>query len=255
MSVRSRDEQLGHKIVVRRRLPAPFAHARIYTSPEAGLRYLKPSLQDVDPTLLSIVVETIRPGDIVWDVGANIGLFAFAAAARAGTSGRVLCLEADTWNVTLLRRSAATQPDTSAPVEVLPAAVSDAIGVATFEIAKRNRATNALQGMGSSQTGGVRETQLVPTVTLDFLANHFPLPRVLKIDVEGAEALVLAGADGVLSSHPTIACEVSAKNSDSVRKLLSGKGYVLFDADAPLPRKPLDEGTTFNILAVHAPDS
>lgn len=192
MSVRSHAEQWSHRIVVRRRLPVPYSQARIYTSSEGGLRYLKPTLRHVDPMLLSVVEETVRRGDVVWDVGANVGLFAFAAATRAGSDGRVLCLEADTWNVALLRRSAATQPSSSARVDVLPAAVSDAVGVARFEIAKRNRSTNALEGMGSNQTGGVRETQLVPTVTLDLLANHFPIPSVLKIDVEGAEALVLA---------------------------------------------------------------
>lgn len=252
MSFRSRAEQWSHRIVVRRRLPTPFSQARIYTSPEAGLRYLKPTLRHVDPMLLSVVEETVGPADVVWDIGANVGLFAFAAATRAGADGMVLCLEADTWNVALLRRSAARQPSSSARVEVVPAAVSDTVGVARFEIAKRNRATNALEGMGSDQTGGVRESQLVPTLTLDLLAEYFPLPRVLKIDVEGAEALVLAGADGVLSARPTILCEVSAKSTDSVHHLLHRRGYVLFDAEAPPPREPLWDGAAFNVLAVPA---
>lgn len=250
MSVRGLAERWSHRIVMRRRLPAPFSQARIYTSPEAGLKYLKPTLRGVDPMLLSVVEETVAPADVVWDIGANVGLFAFAAATRAGSDGMVLCLEADTWNVALLRRSAARQPSSSAPVEVLPAAVSDAVGVARFEIAKRNRATNSLAGMGSTQTGGVRETHLVPTVTLDLLADHFPLPRVLKVDVEGAEALVLAAADSVLSSLPTILCEVSTENSDFVRALLADRGYVLFDAETRPPRKPLGQDSAFNILAV-----
>ncbi|HZJ06803.1 MAG TPA: FkbM family methyltransferase [Nocardioidaceae bacterium] len=250
MTIRSRAERLSHHLVLRRRLPAPYGGSRFYTSPEAGLRYLKPSLRGADPTLVSMVTELVRPGHVVWDIGANIGLFAFAAAARAGRDGHVICVEADTWNVALLRRSAASQPPSSAKVEVVPAAVSSVVGLAAFEIARRNRSTNALAGMASSQAGGVRETQIVPTLTLDLLAEHLPAPHFLKIDVEGAEALALEGAGAVLDSRPTVLCEVSELNAPAVHAMLCAtRGYELFDADAPVPRRPLGSARAFNLLA------
>ena len=79
-------------------------------------------------------------------------------------------------------------------MQVLPAAVSEEVSVARFHIARRNRATSHLDGYGTAMAGGVRFTNLVPTVTLDWLAARFPAPDVLKIDVEGAELAVLAGA-------------------------------------------------------------
>ena len=186
-------------------------------------------MSSVDPDLLSIAAELVEPGDTVWDVGANIGLFSFAAAVAAGASGRVLALEPDTELVRLLRKSARTNHDI-APVEILPAALMDEVGVGRFNIARRNRSTSHLDGFGTSQTGGVRSTELVPTVTLDWLADHFPLPRVLKIDVEAAELAVLRGGARVLSSSPTVICEVAGNNAVSVGNLLSSYGYTLYDA-------------------------
>ena len=162
----------------------------------------------VDPVVLRLVAETVRPGDTVWDIGANVGLFSFAAAVAAGPDGRVLSVEADTVLVGLLRRSAAAGTR-HAPVEVLPAAVAEECGVARFCIAKRNRSTSHLDGFGTTQTGGIRATELVPTIALDWLASHFPPPDVIKIDVEGAEVGVLSGGPAVLRAHPRIICEVA----------------------------------------------
>lgn len=236
---RATAEKATHRLVLRRRLPPPYEAARIYVSSESGLRYLKPRLQAVDPDLLRAVGRLVHDGDNVWDVGANVGLFTFSAALRAGARGSVLAVEADTWNVGLLRRSA-SHPQRGAPVRILPAAASDRIGVATFNIAVRSRSTNYLDvATGSTQTGGVRQAQTVPTVTLDLLLEHFPPPDVLKIDVEGAEALVLAGAAKVLALRPRIVCEVAEENVPVVQRLLQQHGYSFYDGERCSYEQPL----------------
>jgi FkbM family methyltransferase len=117
-----------------------------------------------------------------------------------------------------------------APVDVLCAAVASGSGIARFSIAERGRATNALDGMGGSQMGGVREVRHVPTVTMDQLAVHFGPPTMVKIDVEGAEMLVLRSGQQLLSKHrPTLAMEVTAENASAVTKLLGDCGYRLYD--------------------------
>jgi FkbM family methyltransferase len=232
MPLRSSLEQATHRIVIRRRLPAPFAAARIYVSSEGGLRYLARSMAQVDPSLLRLAAETVAPGDKVWDIGANLGLFSFAAAVAAGPTGSVLAVEPDITLARLLRRSAALNRG-HAPIDVLPVAVSDDLSVARFHIARRNRSTNYLDGFGTSQTGGVRTTELVPTFTLDWLAAHFAAPDVIKIDVEEAEAAVLADSSRVLKLASTIICEVAARNSAVVRDMLNRHGFVLYDGDRP----------------------
>lgn len=232
MLLRSSLEQATHRIVVRRRLPAPFAAVRIYVSSEGGLRYLARGMAQVDAPLLRLAAETVRPGNTVWDIGANLGLFSFAAAVAAGPAGSVLAVEPDATLAGLLRRSAALNRG-HAPVDVLPAAVSDDLSVARFHIAKRNRSTNHLDGFGTSQTGGVRATELVPAFTLDWLAAHLGAPDVIKIDVEEAEAAVLAGGCRVLELASSIICEVAARNSAIVRDTLNRHGYVLYEGDRP----------------------
>ena len=73
----------------------------------------------------------------VWDIGGNVGLFAFAAAALGV---RVLAVEADTWVVDLLRRSAHLN---GLPVRVLSVAVADTIGVSESHLSSEGRASNS----------------------------------------------------------------------------------------------------------------
>ncbi len=122
--------------------------------------------------------------------------------------------------------------------------------MARFHIARRNRATNHLDGFGTSQTGGVRATELVPALTLDWLGARFAAPDVIKIDVEEAEAAVLAGGSRVLGLASTIICEVAARNSAAVRDLLNAHGYGLYDGDlSASEREPVADAPA-NTLAV-----
>jgi FkbM family methyltransferase len=248
--LRNMVERASHRLVFRRRLPAPFAAARIYASTEGGLRYLRPRAAGIDPALLGLAAELIRPGDTVWDIGANLGLSTFAAAAAAGPAGEVLAVEPDVHLVGLLRRSAAANPGV-APVSVLGTAVADEVGVARFHVARRNRSTSYLDGFGTGQAGGSREVQTVPTVTLDWLAERFPVPSVIKIDVEEAEVLVLRGAEQVLGHGVTVICEVAGANAAAVRDLLRPHGYELYDGDqGPAERVPVSAAPP-STLAVH----
>ncbi|MHB1593647.1 MAG: FkbM family methyltransferase [Streptosporangiaceae bacterium] len=186
----------------------------------------------VDPVLLQLAAELVRPGDVVWDVGANLGLFSLAAAVAAGPQGHVLALEPDVLLATMLCRSVSANPG-HAPVDVLPLAAAGDLGLARFHIARRNRSTSHLDGFGTNQTGGVRATRLVPTVTLNWLAERFPRPNLIKIDVEAAEVGVLAGAGDVLRTPPRIICEVASENARAVRDLLVPHGYAFYDGEEP----------------------
>ena len=237
-----------------RHLPREFQRLPIYVTPEAGLRYWG-ALGKVDPLLLRMVRELVFPGAAVWDVGANVGLFAFSAAAVAGPSGSVLAIEPDIYLAQLLNRSAQrialTEPRT-AEVKILCAAVSSECGVRLLEIAERARASNRLQNTyGGSQTGSSRQLQPTTSVTLDSLLDSFAPPNVLKIDVEAHEAEVFRGATRLLEvSRPLIWCEVDPANAEKVSELLGQRDYRLFGA-AEMPH-PLITKAWWNTLAVPA---
>lgn len=224
----------------------------MYVSSEGGLRYLG-RMGSVDPGLLGMVRELVKPGNVVWDVGANVGFFSFAAAVQAGPAGRVLAIEPDTWLVGLLRRSARLECEKRAPVEVIPAAVADQVGLARLYIAKHARASSHLEGFATKYTGGTRAEQWVTTLTLDWLLERFPPPAVLKVDVEGAEHLVFQGAARLLNEfRPVILCEVRDENADAVSRILVPAGYTFFDASLDQPRRPLPR-PAYNTLASPAP--
>lgn len=248
--LRSLFEQSTHWLVLPRRLPKPFEAAKLYLSSEAGLRYLRRDLSGVDPGLLRQVEELVERDSVVWDIGGNIGLFSIASAHRAGAHGLVVAVEADAWNVQLIRRSASLLPPTASPLRIIPVAISRSAGLAYFHIARRNRSTNALRGFGSTQMGGVRETQVVPTVSLDDLLETMPQPGVVKIDIEGAEVLALEGAERLLSTRPIVLCEVGIGNDEAVRGLLEPHNYDLWDADEH-GRQPVGaiRSGSYNLLA------
>jgi len=104
MSFRRLAERMSRGVVFRRRLPSKFGRLPLYVTPEAGLRYWL-AMSRVDPTLYSMAEEFVRPGVTVWDIGANVGLFSFCAAALSGPSGFVLAVEPDLWLAQLVDRS------------------------------------------------------------------------------------------------------------------------------------------------------
>lgn len=78
--------------------------------------------------------------------------------------------------------------------------------------------------------GGAREIVLVPTLTLDDLIDHFPAPSFVKIDVEGAEAMVLRGASRLLRDiRPALYVEVDERLADEVMAIFTAADYGAFD--------------------------
>ena len=250
--IRSLVEKLSRGIILKRKLPN--SNRKIYVSPEGGgLRYWKLNMDSIDTMLTYTIKNLVKQGDVVWDIGTNVGFFSFLAAEKVGEKGSVLSVEPDTWLVNILKKSCMLNKDLN--INVLPVALSNNIGVAYLNIANRSRSSNFLSvSEGTTQTGGIREQQVVPTFTLDFLLENFPKPNFLKIDVEGAEHLVFSQADKLLSeAKPVILAEVEFRNFEFLSSKFRSYGYNLFDGDV-LAEKGLvlldkDKATT-NILAI-----
>lgn len=154
-----------------------------------------------DPQVTAWMLEHLREGDVVLDIGANIGALALPAARRVGANGKVIAVEPLAKNRVLLARSA--QANDLENVEVIPAAASDRAGTVALcsHPSTSNAATPAAAGEHLSAEGG--ETLEVPTVVLDEVLS---LPRLdlVKIDVAGMEPRALQGLARHLSRHRPI---------------------------------------------------
>lgn len=222
--------------VVRKRLPEDLGGGLIFCSPDALLSTWKPGWQSTQAlNLFEWARRFVKPGDVVWDVGANQGLFSFAALAASNPTGRVIAFEPDPFLAGLLYRTRRAQAVESR-MDILPIAVAADVALAGFSVAAKDRALNHLTTLhGNPHTGGERERLTVVTVPLAWLASEMPAPNVVKIDVEGAELDVLRGAgEGLLlRSRPTWIIEVAAENASAIAAILRDADYRLFDAAAP----------------------
>jgi FkbM family methyltransferase len=231
MLFRAALERISRRVVLKRKLPASFNRVPLYVTPASALSYWRTDLADSHSILLDVARRHIGQNQVVWDIGANVGVFSFAAASLVGSAGRVLCVEPDAWLVRLLLQSAMLRENNNLSMDILPTAVTDRLDIVKLNIARRGRAANYVSGsLGSSQTGGVRNTQLVPSVSLDWLLDRYPKPHFVKIDVEGSEYKVLSGATRLLAEvKPVIFCEVASELSEGVARILGRNGYSLFD--------------------------
>jgi FkbM family methyltransferase len=253
-SIRRITEFLSRRIVLNRKLPKRFGSLRLVVSPAASLSYYKMLTAGHWHDLYDFAETYVHPNAVVWDVGANMGIFTFSAAYRAGSGGKVLALEADEWSVGLLRRSVLQNVDHVGTVEILQVAISDSVSLQTFHVPERNRAASHLAsagGAGAEIVGGIREKHLVISVSLDWLAAQHSVPNVLKIDVDGAEMQVLLGGEKLIRAHrPIILLEVYERNADQVTKFLSDLGYSLFDFNSGMKGKSPVARAVYNTLAL-----
>ncbi len=220
-------EFASRRVTFRAHLPKRFGRRPIYVSPANQLSIWKPGDAKFQKYLLDFAERFVAPGDVVWDIGSNMGMFGVPAAHRARFT---LAVEPDPFNQMLLHRTRSANPDLV--IEVLPAAVSNKLAVADFAIPERGRSANALaDAVLGSQMGGTRQMYKVMTVTADWMLDHFPAPDFVKIDAEGAEAMILEGAPKLLAGpRPAIIIEMPNENADACAAHFKKNDYFMCSA-------------------------
>lgn len=195
-------------------------------------------------------------GTDVWDVGAHRGIFSLVCA-RYG-KGRVIALEPSPRNLAAFRMHLAANPCLADRIEVIPAAVSDVDGQTQFVIRTDGSMCQTIaSGIRLWETGAGDQLTNVATLRLDTLLDQgYRPPGLVKIDVEGAEALALAGAVRLLQDcRPAVLVEVHDANAAgaSLARLWS-VGYQCSEI-TPRGLRPLDGvvpsyGHVWHVLAL-----
>lgn len=176
--------------------------------------------------LQQILARELKSGDTFYDIGANAGFFSLLAGRLVGPSGHVFAFEPLPENLASIRDQFSI--NSLSQCQLIPKAVSNLSGIASLIQAPNN-------SMGRIADAGKIDSEnllTVDTITLDEFVQGNPAPDFIKLDVEGFETEVLAGAGKLLSSVAAPRFLIELHGDDKARQvgaLLTACGYRLTD--------------------------
>lgn len=184
-----------------------------------------------EPHMVGFFQKLLRPKMTVIDVGANIGLFSLLAAKLVGEEGRVYSVEPRGENARLLLYSASLNGFEN--ISLLATAVGNTTGYTLYQT--HVGANGALMTKSNHGSDGAEyntqailhpTTQVVPLARLDNLIDE--RVDVIKLDIEGAEGMALAGATNLVRTYrPIITSEASVEMLGRVSNMTL-RDYLLF---------------------------
>lgn len=156
--------------------------------------------------VIELLLSSVRPGDTIFDVGANVGLYTVLLAKKTGERGRVIAFEPEERTYEHLRGNLALNGLVNA--QCFRMALGDHSGEAQLYSSQVIGNCSLLKQPGEAG-GPVVAVQVVEGDRL-VDAEKLPLPRIIKIDVEGYEHSVIQGLRRVLANPACemVCCEV-----------------------------------------------
>lgn len=178
--------------------------------PNVICRYRSDSFSTKEPDTLKWI-DSMSSGSVLWDIGANVGLYSIYAAKRSVT--RVIAFEPSIFNLEWLGRNIYLN-GLQKNIFVVPVALSDRCGSNTFGMSN-TALGGALSTFGEKFDQNGRDLQIIfeyETVGLTLAAAYqyfsLPKPSHMKIDVDGLEHFILRGAGDVLSYPKQVLIEI-----------------------------------------------
>ena len=168
----------------------------IYTTPSLGTKWRVDTLFEKEPVTLEWIAQ-FQPGEILVDVGANVGMYTIWAARTRGA--RVFAFEPESLNFALLNRNIVANKLESQVVAYC-AALSDHSGFGELQLSQfmAGGSCHSLDEKLDAYHRPFRPvyTQGCVSATLDELVDSgkVPQPAYIKIDVDGFEPRVMRGA-------------------------------------------------------------
>jgi FkbM family methyltransferase len=211
------------------RLDYPGAEIRLRVTTKAERVRLKACAKE--PFTIEWIHRCVRAGDVLYDIGANVGAYSLVAAKQPGGGARVFAFEPSYANVAALTANVVLN-GLAGQVTPMPIALSnqDAMTVFGLRALEAGSARHTL-GTGPSDEGPPVYRQPVMTMRVDALVERFglPQPNHIKLDVDGGELEVLEGATRALASPElrSMLVEVSTSLSAQVTDILERHGLHL----------------------------
>lgn len=222
------DAASNHTTTVRCR-----GHELTFATPNWLSQYRVETLSTKEPETLDWV-ESLPAGSVLWDVGANIGLYAIYAAQVRGCT--VYAFEPSVFNLELLARNVFNNR-LHDRVTIVPLPLAGALAIDAFKMSSTQLggALSTFQH-GIDQNGAPLqarfEYRIVGLSMDDAVARlGLPRPRFLKIDVDGIEHVILRGGPEVLRSVDGVLIEINdafAGQATETARLLTQSGLSLY---------------------------
>ncbi len=206
---------------------------------------LELSVREYEPGETRLILEHVKPGMTVVDIGANIGYYTLLMARQVGPAGKVFAFEPDPFNFSLLEENVRSNGYKN--VTLINAALSERTGTVQLAINSSNRGDHRMDACEGA------ETVTVPCWRFDdYAGEHIHAAQFIKTDTQGAEAVILPGMKQfVAAQHElTLVTEFWPKGlarfgmeGHAFLALLHELGFLLFSFN--------DDGRTQSIEKAH----
>lgn len=205
----------------------------VVSSTEAGVRLVS---AEKEPFTVEWIEKFIKPGDVFYDIGANVGAYSLIAAKSTSNGARVFAFEPSPSSFVDLSRNVALN-DCGESVVPLPLALwshNEVLSLASGPTVAGVPSRPDIAGAAEHRISRGVEQGAVPIIgiPLDDLVERLglPVPTHAKIDTDGYEVEVLRGAERTLtrSEWRSIIIELDREESDrneQIRSLLAGSGF------------------------------
>jgi FkbM family methyltransferase len=193
-----------------------------------------------EPELQTAIQDLVKPGMVVYDVGANIGYITLMMAKAIGRTGQVYAFEALPANVKRLIDNMALD-NHQEQITVLNCAVIDSPRQVRFWIGPSDD-MGKVEGSAGRDEISYPASILVEGISLDWFVYELgnPNPQLIKIDIEGGEVLAMRGMKRLLNeAHPIILVELHGPQARQVSwEVLTQCGYEIRRMEKGCPKVP-----------------
>lgn len=182
-----------------------------------------------EPLTVEWIEQNIKPGDVFYDIGANVGSFSLIAAKLTANQARIFAFEPSFATFADLCRNVMLN-ECQNSITPLPLALTSENTLCAFEF--RSLESGASRHRMKELTGRFRATerQTMLAYRLDDLVHAFelPAPNLIKLDVDGPELAVLRGAEAVLRDPGCRSLIVELNDdADAIRQFMVSVGFQL----------------------------
>lgn len=195
-------------------LGGPLTGHRLFVAPQKGVFWQDMVLGIYDGFIYRWLKKYSDLTDkIIWDVGAHVGYHSLGFAALVGEKGKVISFEPNRFNQKRFAKNLRLNPDLAKRIKIIKAALSNKNGTVDFissDEVENTRSSgshlgNIIPPENLSVYDGFMKTKVKIYRTDDLVTkNNVPPPNIIKIDVEGAEELVIRGAEKTIRKYKPI---------------------------------------------------